>query len=97
MKKKSRFKIVDLLIGILFVVLICFCAYILQPEIKRTQQVWAELRRLKWQKALEETEIAELEHDIANMELPEYIEKAAREELGLVRPDEKVYIFEESN
>ena len=35
----------------------------------------------------------QLEEEIANWQSPEYVERAAREELGLVKPGETMYIF----
>lgn len=44
----------------------------------------------KMEKASDETE--KLKQEIENMSDPEYVERVAREKLGLVRPNERVFI-----
>ncbi|NLJ75505.1 MAG: septum formation initiator family protein [Firmicutes bacterium] len=47
------------------------------------------------QKEIEALELRgrQLEEEIANWQSPEYVERVAREELGLVKPGETVYIL----
>ena len=93
MKQLSR--IVNFITPILLVTLICFCASVLYPEYKKTQKVREDLRQLKVERLQRQGQNDALRRELANMDNPEYIIKAAREELNLVRPGETIVEFEQ--
>ena len=96
MKRKATTttKVINFSFWVLLGISILFCASVLLPEFHKTQKIRAGLEQLKQEKNEREYQITCLRRDIKNMELPEYIKKAAREELGFVQPGETKYIFE---
>jgi cell division protein FtsB len=52
-----------------------------------------EANRAKLERVKEENEVLRREAEILKKKDPHYIEKIAREELRLVRPNEKTYLF----
>ncbi|MGI6148083.1 MAG: septum formation initiator family protein [Firmicutes bacterium] len=59
----------------------------------RNYQLRVEIESLQREIAAMELRNKQLEEEIANWQSPEYVERAAREELGLVKPGETMYIF----
>ena len=60
-----------------------------QPEIIKNQDIISEL---KAQKAYEQKRGEEIDNMKQNVDSDEYIEKIAREKLGMVRKDEIIFI-----
>ena len=61
----------------------------LQPEIIKNQDIISELQA---QKAYEQKRGEEIDNMKQNVNSDEYIEKIAREKLGMVRKDEIIFI-----
>ena len=90
-KVKKRKRASSLLTGMILLVLILGVGvqlYRMQDRVKAAQ---AEETALAEQIAQLEAKNAELAEDIANADDPELIEQIAREELGMVVRDEKVF------
>jgi len=90
-KVKKRKRASSLLTGMILLVLILGVGvqlYRMQDRVKAAQ---AEEAALAEQIAQLEAKNAELAEDIANADDPELIEQIAREELGMVVRDEKVF------
>ena len=90
-KVKKRKRASGLLTGMILLVLILGVGvqlYRMQDRVKAAQ---AEEAALAEQIAQLEAKNAELAEDIANADDPELIEQIAREELGMVVRDEKVF------
>ena len=51
-----------------------------------------EIQSLEEQVSAANTETERLQKELDNLEDPEYLERVAREKLGLVRPNERVFI-----
>ena len=93
MRRKPASKTSNIVFLAVLILLVCICVSVLYPELKKTQKTRAKLEQLKQEKVQRQFEISCLEREIKNMQQPEYIEKAAREELGLLRRDEKKVIY----
>jgi cell division protein FtsL len=59
----------------------------------RNYRLRVEIESLQREIAAVELRNKQLEEEIVNWQSPEYVERAAREELGLVKPGETVYIL----
>lgn len=94
MRKGSMSKLINFLTPVLVVILLFFCASLLFPQLKKTERTRSELHKLEAEKSRMEAENAGLKEDVQNMNKKEFVIKAAREELNLVRPGEKIYKFE---
>jgi len=86
-------RIFDFITPVLLMALICFCLSILYPEYKKTERIRQNLRRLKIEKLRCQAENEALKRELARTDDPEYIIRAAREGLNLVRPGEKIIEF----
>lgn len=80
---------------ITFVVIVVFSVYFVYTII--WQQVILsknarEIDLLEERIAAEEQQKEKLQEELENLNDPEYIEKIAREKLGLVRPNERVFV-----
>ncbi len=51
-----------------------------------------EIQSLEEQVSVANTETERLQKELDNLEDPEYLERVAREKLGLVRPNERVFV-----
>lgn len=76
---------------ILFVIIIYF-AVLLFSKYKDIAEYTAEKEKLILELKEKETEIKRLEEMIKNAQDPKFIEKMARENLKMVKPDETVYM-----
>ena len=78
-------------ITVAFVVVFYFIYVLISQQISINQKS-KEIETLKQQviTATEESEI--LKQEIENLNDPEYLERIAREQLGLVRPNERVFV-----
>lgn len=87
MHKKKRFKIRHILV-LLFSVYICYTLIIQQFKLHKLANQEAELQT-QVRIAVEKRD--ELKRQIELLHTDSYIEKLAREELGLVKPGELIY------
>lgn len=92
-KKRRRFRLVHL-IGI-FLLLYVFTIYMNQHKLMKNLQS-QKTQYINEVKELE-NEIMELEKEIENSDSLEFVEKVAREELGMVKPKEIIYIDKNNN
>jgi len=59
----------------------------------RNYRLRLEIESLRREIAAIELRNKQLEDEIENWQSPEYVERVAREELGLVKPGERVYVI----
>jgi len=85
-KKRQRIKLY------LFVFVIGFMLFKGAMQIPRINQKQEEIENLKHEKVYEEARAEEVEEMKEIIDTEEYIEKIAREKLGLVHEDEKIFI-----
>ena len=80
------------LVNIIFLVIVGFMVFRGLMQIPRINQKAEELENLRHEKIYEEARAEEVEKMKNITDTDEYIEKMAREKLGLVREDEKIFI-----
>ena len=90
-KEKKRRRASSLLTGMILLVLILGVGVQLYRMQDRVEEAKAQETALAGQIAALEAENAALAEDIANADNPKLIEQIAREELGMVVRDEKVF------
>jgi cell division protein FtsL len=90
-KEKKRRRASSLLTGMILLVLILGVGVQLYRMQDRVEEAKTQETALAGQIAALEAENAALAEDIANADNPELIEQIAREELGMVVRDEKVF------
>ena len=86
--QKKKFKLNRLIIA----VAICIVAVVLIRQQLVINSYNKKIADLKSEIKTEEKRTKEIEKKAALYSSDEYIEKVAREELGLVKPDEKVFV-----
>lgn len=87
-KKKKKLTRATILVAVAAVFMLIKGAT-LQPEIIKNQDIISELQA---QKAYEQKRGEEIDNMKQNVNSDEYIEKIAREKLGMVRKDEIIFI-----
>ena len=88
-KKSKQFKIFVLLAVVVFVGYIGWSLYAQEVSLQaKTNQ----LETLKEDIKVEEAKKAKYERERMNINTPEYIERVAREKLGMIKPNEKIYV-----
>ena len=78
---------------IILCVLVLWIGFNFARNAYRNYRLRVEIESLQREIAALELRNKQLEEEIANWQSPEYVERAAREELGLVKPGETVYIL----
>jgi cell division protein FtsB len=76
----------------IWAVMIAFFVYISYQNLTKQNDIKAEQTIVQRAIDAENEETAELEEELAYQESDEYYEKVAREQLGLVKPDEIIFI-----
>ncbi len=93
-KDKRKTKVNHRRLITLFVVVSFFVYFIytlIQQQITISKNS-NEIDALEERIAVAEQQKAKLEQELENLNDPEYLEKVAREKLGLVRPNERVFV-----
>lgn len=88
-KKRDKKNMIVMLVGGLVIIYFVYTLITQQIAINKKNQ---ELENLQTQIAEANEESDKLKTEIENLSDPEYIEKIAREKLGLVRPNERVFV-----
>ncbi len=83
------------LLLLIFVILVAWTAIAFGRSYYRNYQAQQRLIQLESEIKAFEIRNEQLESEIERLQSPDYVERVAREELGLVRPGEKLYIIEE--
>ena len=94
-KKKipaRKFNLKKLIVYAVTGVVVFYFAYTLVTQQISINKKNAEIKALESQVAEAEGESDKLKSELENLQNPEYIEKIAREKLGLVRPNERVFV-----
>lgn len=73
-------------------VVVFYFAYTLVSQQVSINRKNAEIQALESQVQEAESKAEKLNEEVENLQDPEYIEKIAREKLGLVRPNERVFV-----
>jgi len=80
-----------------FVVILCilvlWVGFNFARNAYRNYRLRLEIESLRREIAAIELRNKQLEDEIENWQSPEYVERVAREELGLVKPGERVYVI----
>lgn len=76
----------------LFIIIIIVFAFKLFSNMRKVSQMENRLNNLQQQVERQIEENKELKEEIKRVKSPEYVEKVAREELGLVKPGEMLFI-----
>lgn len=92
--KKSKKQNNNIMSAILLIIAIAaiWLAYSFITQQIKINSLNKEIKQLETQIADEEKRSAELEAKMEEIDTPEYIEKIAREELGMVAPDEIIFM-----
>ncbi len=88
-KKQNNFKSVVVILIALAVIWLGYSFISQQIQINSLNK---EIKQLEVQIADEEKRKQELEEKMKEIDTPEYIERVARDELGLVAPDEIIFM-----
>lgn len=78
--------------GILLIIILLFAVYKFYENYRDMRELENKIMELEENIARAREEKGELEEELENVNNPEYIEKIAREELGLVKPGELLII-----
>ncbi len=91
-KKKTKMnprRFVTVLVAVVFVLYFVYTMIWQQVVISKKGR---EIEALEEKIAAAEQQTEKLEKELENLNDPEYLEKIAREKLGLVRPNERVFV-----
>ena len=88
-KQNNNVMSVILIIAIVFAIWLAYSFITQQVKINSLNK---EIKQLEAQISDEEKRSSELEEKMKEIDTPEYIEKIAREELGMVAPDEIIFM-----
>src|SRR5690554_6540374 len=77
---------------IILIVLVLFAAYRFYLNQREVRQIKREIARIEQELKEVERRKKELEEELGHIDDPAYIEKIAREELGLVKPGELLLV-----
>ncbi len=93
-KKKQKGKIVPgrLLVTVLAALFVLYFIYIMIWQQVMLSKKNKEIDALEEKVSAAAQQTEQLKEQLSNMEDPEYIERIAREKLGLVRPNERVFV-----
>lgn len=94
-KRRSSHRKIDIkkLIAIIIgAAIVFYFAYTLVTQQISINKKNDEIKELESQVQAAEGESDKLKSELENLQDPEYIEKIAREKLGLVRPNERVFV-----
>ncbi len=94
-KSDSKFRKIDikraLVIGVTAIIVLYFGGTLISQQ--RTLNIKNdEIKALEQKIAETAAETERLKQEVENLENPEYIEKIARERLGLIGPNERVFV-----
>ncbi len=89
---KIRFNIKRLLVSALVLVFCCYFVYTVIGQQVDLSRKNGEIRDLNAQVEAASRETDRLNEELESVNDPEYLERMAREKLGLVMPNERVYI-----
>ncbi len=89
---RRKFNIKKLVAIMVAAVVVFYFAYTLITQQISISKKNEEIKALESQVQEAENESDRLQGEIENLQDPEYIEKIAREKLGLVRPNERVFV-----
>lgn len=92
MKKASRF---PLMLFLVILISVSYGAFVISSNLSQRNEKLAEISDKKQKVEQLNKEIKGLEKEIKNSDSIKYVEKVAREELGMVKPKEVVYVDKE--
>lgn len=87
-KIKSRFRLIHLAL----IVVIVYVAFTFNNQRIHMNSLEAERTEIEEEIAILEDEIEDLRYEIDNSDSLEFVERVARDELGMVRPREIIYV-----
>jgi cell division protein FtsL len=93
MNRKSPSTAERIAFGIILVAVVCLCAVLLVPGLRRLHERHNQINQLNDERKAEEQKKLRAEREIAELATDKGIERAAREELRLVKPGEIVFDF----
>ncbi len=91
-KKTRKINIKKAVISAVAAVVVIYFGYILIAQQVTINQKSREIEELERQVAEAGEESERLKAEVDNLSDPEYLERVARERLGLVRPNERVFV-----
>ena len=80
-------------LGLLIALVVCLCAMALVPGARQLHRRSVEIECLRAEKLAAEQRLAELQREKSEADTDEWIERVARDELRLVKPNEVIYDF----
>lgn len=81
--------------GLLLLVFGVYLAYLFAAEVRETRQLREEILRVEREIQAIHARNQELQEVVSQLRDPAYLERVAREELGMVRPGETRYVVQE--
>ncbi len=91
-KKKARLNPKRFAIAMVIVVFVVYFIYVMIWQQVLLSKKSKEIDALEKQIIAATQQAEELEKELENLSDPEYLERIAREKLGLVRPNERVFV-----
>lgn len=94
MNKKSPSPAERIALPLIILAVVCLCAYVLLPGIRRLHERGRDIRALGKEKAAAAERVRQCQRQIRELDTDKGIERVARDELRLVKPGEIVFFFE---
>ncbi len=91
-RKSKKINLKRLTVLLVAVIAVVYFGGTLISQQKTLNQKNKEIEALEQKIAEAAAETERLEQEVENLENPEYIEKVAREKLGLIGPNERVFV-----
>jgi len=79
---------------LIILAVVCLCAYVLLPGIRRLHERARDIRELAKDKEAAAEGVHECQRQISELDTDKGIERVARDELHLVKPGEIIFFFE---
>lgn len=94
MNKKSPSLLVRVVFPLLLLATVSLCVAVLLPGMRRLARRQREIQRLREDVRARHERKGQWKREIRSLETDEGIERVARDELHLVKPGERIFVFE---